>query len=89
MTPLDLRLKFKMDTGYYPVHSLNPTFRGKLKSIYGNWLEEKLGNKENLRKLYTRFSGFYLCPIYNKNYIPQDYIVWLEEKILTENICIS
>jgi len=89
-TAIDLRIKYKFDTGNHPTwcdtwNSYSYT-KGKLKSIYGIWLEEQFGNQSNLRDNYYKYSG---CkPIYKKNryYIcdclTQEYMLWLEDKYL-------
>jgi len=73
MTPIDLRIKFKMETGEYPVwnekNELRPwggwiligdkaIIRGIPKSIYGLWLEEQLGIKE-IRDIYHCDTSYY------------------------------
>ena len=69
MTEMDLRIAFKMDTGYYPLWAKNHdgsnipstsfTFiKGVPTSLYGRWLEEKTGKTSTyLRDLYHRKTG--------------------------------
>lgn len=85
MTPLDLRIQFKMDTGEYPVwnNKNKSTFFGRYKSIYGLWLEEKLGNYKELRYDFYKLFGF--DPVYVRRNclndgLNREYISWLEQK---------
>jgi len=73
MTEMDIRIAFKMDTGYYPLWAKNHngdticnfdyshkfTFiKGSPSSIYGKWLEEKSGRSSKyLRELYYKVTG--------------------------------
>ncbi|MFW6311184.1 MAG: hypothetical protein ACOC1K_03000 [Nanoarchaeota archaeon] len=63
MNELDLRLKFKADTGVYPLYyDRDPkNYRdGNPKSEYGFWLEEMLSsNPSLLREKYKRETGLY------------------------------
>lgn len=69
MTQMDLRIAFKMDTGKYPLWTKNHdgqnvnsrlfpdkfTFiKGVPSSLYGRWLEEKIGSPKELRNRYYR-----------------------------------
>lgn len=79
MTTTDLRIKFKFDLGTEPKYDT-----GKLKSVYGLWLEELL-NIKNLRMLYKQDIGYdaeYERERKNSDWLKQDYILWLEEKAL-------
>ena len=96
-TPIDLRVRFKSETGEFPMW---PSFfsdlggiitttqsfnRGKFKSTYGLWLEEKLGNKKDLRDEFYLQEGVH--PIFPKNrwaddWLHRDYIQWLEDKLI-------
>ncbi len=96
MTPIDLRSQFKLDSGKYPFwegrreyQCFSPRpFVSKFKSIYGLWLEEKLGNSKELRKTYYKETG--INPIYptehyflmqnNGEALNSKYTQWLEEK---------
>lgn len=91
MTVIDLRIKFKLETGDYPgwidrAMWINNTYSRikKLKSIYGFWLENRLGNSKELREeFYKEFSFFakYEQSTRKANIIlKQEYILWLEEK---------
>jgi hypothetical protein len=66
-------------------HTLVPSIYGKLKSIYGFWLEDKLGNSKKLREeFYKEFSIFakYEKTLRKPDILKQEYIFWLEEKML-------
>lgn len=98
MTPLELRIKFKVETRIYPVHcgyyEINIrekikfdrfiTRRKGLKTEYGLWLENLLGQTPNkLRNEYfieTSYNSF----TYNrdkKDSLNTEYVLWLEEKL--------
>lgn len=56
---------------------------GKLKSIYGKWLEEKL-NEKNIRDIFYKEEK--LHPNINRNeYLIQKYIMWLENRFINKN----
>lgn len=90
MTPTDLRVQFKLETGHYPfwdIQSYNPRpFVGKFKSLYGLWLEERLGNSKKLRETYYEEES--INPIYpsekgyNHEALNSKYTLWLEEKCI-------
>jgi len=92
MTAIDLRIKFKFDTGEMPTwckkqwYSMYEySYDGKLKSIYGLWLEEHIGNYKKLRDEYYKYSG--LDPVYRRRTcitdgLLQEYILWLEDLAL-------
>ena len=106
MTLTDLRVKFKLDTGEYPVWVNRPkmnnrtflkygwervpdnaSFKGKVKSIYGWWLEEKLGNPRKLRDQYQKDEGVTaVYPPPNRRSMFEgfrcSYTLWLERKLL-------
>ena len=88
MTPFDLKISFKMDTGEYPTWgSYELPYSGKPKSLYGLWIEEKLGNYEELRFQFKQEIG--KTPVF-KSYSVNDwlysgYIEWLEEKYCAKN----
>jgi len=94
MTTTDLRIRFKLETGDYPtwfgdiysvMYTIAPSIYGKLKSIYGFWLEDKLGNSKKLREeFYKEFSIFarYGKTLRKPDILKQEYIFWLEEKML-------
>lgn len=88
MTPVDLRVKFKMDTSEYPFwHPTGNLFVGKkFKSTYGLWLEEQLGDLKKLREEF--FNSHKIWAVYRtrniKEYLNQEYIQWLEEKMINE-----
>lgn len=80
--------KRKIRNGYIWIRS-GPeaeTFRGKRKSVYGLWLEEKLGGFKKLREEY--FIEYKINPVYlnsrysNAEYLTAEYMEWLEEKSL-------
>ena len=114
MSPTDLRVQFKLDTGEYPVWINGPaanrrtylngakswvclskpdkqSFRGKVKSIYGWWLEEKL--KENLELLRRTFykdqgvSATYPPPNRRSLFVGFrcSYTLWLEERYINKS----
>ena len=110
MTPTDLRVKFKLDTSYYPVWVNGPqmnkrkylgwsmfekpgpeSFRGKVKSTYGWWLEEKLNENPKLLR-----SEFYKVTGASATYPPPNrysmfegfrvsYTLWLEERYINKS----
>lgn len=95
ITPTDLRVKFKLDTGKYPVWPYYTTditdystFHGPmLKSIYATWLEEKLTkfNASKLRETYRQESNGKDPMKWKSNfaeYYEREYSIWLENKIL-------
>lgn len=89
MTSTDLRVKFKLDTGKYPAW-VNPpapdrdSFKGKVKSIYGWWLEEQLGNPRGLRLQFQIDEG--VSAVYPRRNMFEgfrcSYTLWLENKLL-------
>jgi hypothetical protein len=93
-TPIDLRVQFKMTTGFNPLWELNnikPKWQkhysytlGKLKSIYGLWIEEKLGNYKKLRNYFYKRTC--INPTFNNEYLKQDYILYLEEIYIKNNL---
>jgi hypothetical protein len=108
ITPIDVRIRFKQETGLYPVwpmehntrfslvgHELttiktkpdNCVFYGKLRTEYGQWLEEKLGDSDGLRNLYLRNTGFRAVKARIKmiESLRSDYSEWLEEKYIKRN----
>lgn len=55
MTPIEVRIQFKMESGYYPLYDDQYALRNnKLKSLYGTWLEEKIGNIRKLREEFEK-----------------------------------
>jgi len=85
MTPIELRVSFKVDTGDYPTwfgDGYNRAFHlGKMKTEYGLWMEEKLGVQKVLREQYyqeERENAFYGD---KPNVLTQSYMRWLENKI--------
>ncbi len=76
----------------------NATFIGNPKTIYGQWLEEKLGNKHELRMKYKYETGkSAINPLYSHNSKEKftlGYSFWLEELYISihnlmkeHNIC--
>jgi hypothetical protein len=106
MNVTDLRIAFKMDTGDYPLwsktHDGKDMYgtswqRGYPRSIYGLWLEDKIGKTKYLRDKYFKVtsemptSDFFGQPYYwNRGWfryhrnvvIYGDYCEWLETFIL-------
>ena len=113
MTPIDLRVQFKLDTGEYPVWVNGPSgnkrrklsglnkhwmqlydkasFKGKVKSKYGWWLEEKLEeNPELLRLMFYKnigVSATYPPPNRRSFFIGfrPSYTLWLEERYINKS----
>ena len=65
MNSTDLRIAFKMDTGYYPLWAKNhdgsdirsTTFiKGHPSTIYGLWLEDQIGKPKYLRDRYYKLN---------------------------------
>lgn len=97
MTVTDLRLSFKMDTAKDPLWGKTrdgeDTYdtswqRGWPRSIYGEWLEEKIGKPKYLRDRFFKVTGEIPTSSYfgdhsrKKEVIYKDYIEWLEEFVL-------
>ena len=97
MTPIDLRIKFKMETGEYPVWceqnewrpwdgwiiKAKEVIRGIPKSIYGLWLEEQLGIKE-IRDIYhcdTSHYATYPTKRNERDRLCSQYTLWLEHQL--------
>jgi hypothetical protein len=90
MNGTDLRIAFKMDTGedsswekdHYGRDLDGTSFRGYPRSIYGVWLEEKIGKPRYLRDRYFQVrreaptSNFYNPG--RREVFYEDYIEWLE-----------
>jgi len=84
-TVTDLRIKYKLETGINPMwENYSYTDSSKFKSTYGLWLEEQLGNSNELRE------NYYNCekniPVFKRrtcinDVLTQNYIFWLEEKL--------
>ena len=84
MTALELRMKYKADTGYAPTYGNyagNCDYKGGLKHEYAVWLENGSSKK---RESYKRSTGN--SPIYydhNKDlHYFREYKGWLEERRL-------
>jgi len=86
MTTLDLRIKYKSETGYMPAfenesfHS-GKGYKGKLTSFYAEWLEGK-NNAIQKRMAYQRDTGD-KAGFYEKRCIfkyAENYKLWLEER---------
>ena len=87
MSPIDLRIKYRQETGLYPTAlDKNDTFdytsptdyTGKLTQAYGRWLEKN----SNQREEYQRSTGCVGSHM-NKRRVTkytQAYRVWLEEE---------
>ena len=97
MTITDLRLAFKIDTGQDPLWGKTrdgkDTYdtswqRGWPRTIYGEWLEEKLIKGKYLRDRFYKVSGEMPASTYfgdhrrKKEVIFADYIEWLETFLL-------
>jgi len=97
MTPIDLRVKFIMETGEYPVwcdeNEWHPwdgwiikdrhVIRGTPKSIYGLWMEEQLGIRE-IRDIYHCDTACYATYPSKRNSperLTSDYTLWLEYQL--------
>lgn len=77
LTPIDLRIQFKFDTGENPRNYIDnfknySYVQGNFKNNYLMWLENKVGN---LKRLFKKDFGCY------RN---QLYISYLEEKYLSK-----
>jgi len=98
MTQIELRVKFKLDTGELPLWGEDcwpKTWRrkaegylsGKKKSSFGLWLEEQLGNSVELRREYEKngTKAIHRQPRnINSEWLTSHYIDWLEEKMLAK-----
>lgn len=95
---MNLRMKFKFDTGFYPCFSKDKDGSGHLrgddvKGIYGEWLEYIFydGNKERfLRTEFKRDTGEQFAAKFNpsskKTWYTRSYILWLEEYVLRSKL---
>ena len=87
MTTLDLRIKYKSETGYMPAFNKRG-YEGKLTSFYAEWLEGK-NNTIQKRMAYQRDTGHHAGHYERRNKFIyyEDYKLWLEERRCTcENI---
>jgi hypothetical protein len=95
MTPTDLRIAFKMDTGSNALWEKTRNgkdtggtslMQGYPRSIYGIWLEEKIGKPKYLRDRYFQVkkdaptTNYYNPGSHEVLY--EDYIEWLETFII-------
>ena len=114
MTPTDLRVSYKRDTGRYPLTEIYKAsyykykkdkyilkekkkiggtidYRGYPTNLYATWLEEKIGNVNDLKNKF--YSIYKECPsnqfpIYDTDtheIYSNDYIYWLEDLFLKNN----
>lgn len=89
MSPLDLRLKYKTETGYYPCYNEYcdvKGYRGKFSRFYVEWL----GGKELENRLsYLRETGEdfkdHFEPKTSITYYTTKYALWMEERQLKQN----
>ena len=87
MTPIDIRVKFKLCNGQHPLYNYHENYmHGKYKIIYGLWLEEQFN--KNMREEYFREQGDHAIYYSNRRnrivYLKQEYIQWLENKVIHE-----
>lgn len=87
MTSIDLRIKYKSETGYSPTYGKDiwgHTYQGGLTHQYAEWLEGHLSKQVNTRKrdYYLKGTGMH-GTYYDKNRImryTKHYKEWLEER---------
>jgi len=95
MRPLDLRIKYKRDTGLPPTNGVARDFEresnyiGNITRDYAIWLEEKAWFLENARYSYKNETG--MPPTFFDNKLSainfnREYKEWLEEQICEGSI---
>lgn len=92
-TPIEVRVKYKLDTGEYAIHpnaggnksSHILGSRGRYKYAYGRWMEEQLENWRQLRDDFQKFDPTW-CAVHDERHFPewptQKYMEWLEQKMI-------
>jgi hypothetical protein len=90
MTPLQVRLKYKADTGYAPTYGKLfliekcCSYKGHLKQEYGQWLEEQMSNHSTDIRVEYKICTSNNAMKYNQDALQEiytkEYMFWLEEK---------
>jgi hypothetical protein len=85
MTPLDLRIKYKFETGYSPTYGKDSqeyyNYRGALTHFYAIWLEGNSSYASMKRYTYFRETGNHATyyDYYRYIHYTKEYKEWLEE----------
>jgi len=91
MTPIEIRIRFKSETGFPPTRGRTQeqqtgscNYKGTFTNEYGTWLED---NNTNLRDEYHKETGLLSLKdnINRVTLYTNDYMEWLEERRCKEN----
>jgi hypothetical protein len=91
MTPIGLRVSYKIATGENPIWSnvgKSAVYllgeKGRFKYEYGLWLEEQLGNIREIRDEYYHYASSWPLHDAPSERPKHQYILWLEDKIINK-----